>query len=227
MKRRIWELDAFRGICILGMVIVHLLYDLNSAYHIPALQNSRLYRFALDWGAVLFLLLSGICATLGSRSVKRGLTVFAGGMVCSLATYLMYRLGFASKSIIIYFGILHCLGICMLLWPLVKRLPGWLLLLLGVILCTPITATGTWWTMPFGFPPAGFTSSDYFPLLPNFGFFLIGSSLGKYLYSNQITLFPNVNTGNPLITAFCFTGRHTLAIYLLHQPVITALLLIF
>ena len=103
MKRRIWELDAFRGICILGMVIVHLLYDLNSAYHIPALQNSRLYRFALDWGAVLFLLLSGICATLGSRSVKRGLTVFAGGMVCSLATYLMYRLGFASKSIIIYF----------------------------------------------------------------------------------------------------------------------------
>jgi uncharacterized membrane protein len=81
--------------------------------------------------------------------------------------------------------------------------------------------------MPFGFPPAHFASSDYFPLLPNFGFFLIGSSLGKYLYNSKTTCFPNVNTGNPLITAFCFTGRHTLAIYLLHQPVITALLLIF
>ena len=28
MKKRIWELDVLRGICILGVVIVHLIYDL-------------------------------------------------------------------------------------------------------------------------------------------------------------------------------------------------------
>ncbi len=224
MKSRIWELDAFRGVCILGMVIVHLLYDLNSAYHIPALQASRLYRFALDWGAVLFILLSGICATLGRHPIRRGLTVFAGGLICSFATWLLYRLGLAHKSLIIYFGILHCLGVCMLLWPLAKRLPGFLLLLLGAILCIPSAAAGTWWTMPLGFPPPNFASSDYFPLLPNLGYFLIGSSLGKYLYSRKTTLFPNVNTRNPLITAFTFIGRHALLVYLLHQPVITALL---
>ncbi len=230
MKNRIWELDAFRGICILGMVIVHLLYDLNSAYHIPALQNSRLFRFFLDWGAVLFLLLSGICANLGSHPIRRGLTVFAGGLICSFATWLLYRLNLAPKSIIIYFGILHCLGICMLLWPIGKRLPGWLLLSLGAVLAAAgllSTATGSWWTMPFGFPPKSFASSDYFPLLPNSGYFLMGSGLGKYVYKRKTTRFPNVNTHNPLITALTFTGRHTLFVYLLHQPVITALLLIF
>lgn len=227
MKNRIWELDAFRGVCILGMVIVHLLYDLNSAYHIPALQSSRLYRFALDWGAVLFILLSGICATLGRHPIRRGLTVFTGGLICSFATWLLYRLGLAHKSLIIYFGILHCLGICMLIWPLFKKLPGWLLLLLGAILCIPNAAAGAWWTMPLGFPPTDFASSDYFPLLPNLGYFLTGSGLGKYLYSRKTTLFPNVNTRNPLIAALCFTGRHALLVYLLHQPVITALLLIF
>ena len=233
MKGRIWELDVARGIFIIGMVIVHLCYDLTGAYHIPALENSRLYRFFLDWGAVLFLLLSGICATLGSRNIRRGLTVFGGGMLCSLATFLLYRLGFAHKSILIYFGILHCLGICMLLSAFSKKLAGWLLLLTGAALAVfglwlqTQSLPGSWLTMPLGLPPASFTSSDYFPLLPNFGFFLIGSGLGKYLYPRKTTRFPKANPHDPLIAGLAFIGRHTLLIYLLHQPVIAMLLLIF
>ena len=34
MKKRIWELDAFRGICILGVVFVHFVYDLVELYRI-------------------------------------------------------------------------------------------------------------------------------------------------------------------------------------------------
>jgi uncharacterized membrane protein len=76
--------------------------------------------------------LSGICVTLGSRSVHRGLIVLGCGFVCTAVTYGMYRLGLSGKSIIIYFGVLHCLGICMLLWPLVKKCPVWLLVVLGI-----------------------------------------------------------------------------------------------
>ena len=32
MKQRIWELDAFRGICVLGMVVVHFVYDITELY---------------------------------------------------------------------------------------------------------------------------------------------------------------------------------------------------
>ena len=32
MKKRIWELDAFRGLCLLGMVLIHLIYDLTELY---------------------------------------------------------------------------------------------------------------------------------------------------------------------------------------------------
>ena len=34
MKNRIWELDVFRGICIIGVVFVHLMYDLSTLYNI-------------------------------------------------------------------------------------------------------------------------------------------------------------------------------------------------
>ena len=229
MKHRIWELDAARGIFILGMVIVHLLYDLNT----PAVESTWLYQLALNRGAILFILLSGVCSSLSRRPIRRGLMVFGGGVICSLATLSLHRLGFAPKSIIIYFGILHCLGVCMLLGAITKKLPTLLILSLGIILIAANQwlqkqgFSGNWYTMPLGFPPKAFSTADYFPLLPNFGYFLIGSAIGKYVYREKSTRFPNVNTRSPLIAALTFSGRHTLTIYLLHQPVILILLLIF
>ena len=118
MKKRIWELDVLRGVCILGMVLVHLIYDLQTFFSLPFLTNSELFSLIKQWGGVLFLLISGICVTLGSHPVRRGLIVFACGLLCSAVTAGMYVLNMADKSIIIYFGVLHCLGVCMLLWPL-------------------------------------------------------------------------------------------------------------
>ena len=106
MKNRIWELDVFRGICIIGVVFVHLMYDLSTLYNIIDWQYPVWFAFIKRWGGILFILLSGTCATLGRRSVRRGLVVFGCGMVISAVTYGMYRYGF-HKSIIIYFGVLH------------------------------------------------------------------------------------------------------------------------
>ena len=92
MKKRIWELDALRGVCILGMVIVHFVYDLVELYALVPMAYPKWFAFIKDWGGVLFLLLSGTCATLGSGHTRRGLVVFACGMVCTLVTvYGLYR----------------------------------------------------------------------------------------------------------------------------------------
>lgn len=230
MKKRIWELDVLRGVCILGMVVVHLIYDLQTFFSLPFLADSRLFDLIKQWGGVLFLLISGICVTLGSHPVRRGLIVFACGLLCSAVTAGMYVLNMADKSIIIYFGVLHCLGVCMLLWPLFKRLPVWALGLLGL----GLTVLGLWisgnvvvdfpWLIPLGLAPGDFASSDFFPLLPNLGFFLVGAFLGKTLYRKKETLLPRVNPANPVLAFFTLLGKWSLPVYLLHQPVITGLL---
>lgn len=230
MKKRIWELDVLRGVCILGMVVVHLIYDLQTFFSLPFLADSQLFDLIKQWGGVLFLLISGICVTLGSHPVRRGLIVFACGLLCSAVTAGMYFLNMADKSIIIYFGVLHCLGVCMLLWPLFKRLPVWALGLLGL----GLTVLGLWisgnvvvdfpWLIPLGLVPGDFASSDYFPLLSNLGFFLVGAFLGKTLYRKKETLLPRVNPANPVLAFFTRLGKWSLPVYLLHQPVITGLL---
>ena len=228
MKKRIWELDALRGLCILGVVIVHLIYDLVDLYGIIQWDYPSWFAFIKDWGGIIFILLSGICVTLGSHSVRRGLIVFGCGMICTAVTAGMLWLGMAGESIIIRFGVLHCLGLCMILWAVFKKLPTWFLVILSAV----IVALGFWfqgirveatWLFPLGLTAPGFSSSDYFPLFPNLGYFLLGSVLGRVLYRRRQTLLPKVNPQAPVLRFLCFCGRQSLLIYLLHQPVLSGL----
>ena len=232
MKHRIWELDAFRGVCILGMVIVHLIYDLIDLYQLVSWEYPQIILFLMDWGGVLFVVLSGICATLGRKSARRGLIVLGAGMIVTAVTYGMYRLGFADKDILIYFGVLHCLGSCMLLWWLFKRLPTWLLALLAVaavaagFYVNALPRVDIYYLMPFGLPWKGFASSDYFPLLPYLGWFLLGSIIGRTAYRRKDTLLPTVDPNVPILRFLRFCGRHSLWIYLLHQPILSGILML-
>ncbi len=229
MKKRIWELDALRGLCILGMVIVHFVYDLNILYGIVHWNIPTWFSLVQTWGGVLFLLISGISATLGSRSVRRGLIVLGCGMVISAVTYGMYRLGMANLGIIIYFGVLQCLGLCMILWWLFRRLPTWSLAAAGAAM----VVAGLWlrgktfdvslWLMPLGITPNNFFTSDYFPLLPNLGFFLLGAVIGRTAYRNKQTLLPSVREKHPILAFLQLCGKQSLLIYMLHQPVLSGL----
>lgn len=228
MKQRIWEIDALRGICILGMVIVHLLYDLIYVFSLIRL-DAQWFTFLLNWGGVLFFLISGISATLGSRSVRRGLIVFGCGLVLTAVTGSMYLLGYAGKSMIISFGVLHCLGVCMILWPIFRRAPAWVLGILSI----GAIALGMWmktwppvdypYLMPLGVLYRGFATVDYFPVFPNLGYFLLGAAAGKLLYRNKTSLLPNVNSRMPLLAFLQLCGKLSLPIYMLHQPVLTLL----
>ena len=227
MKKRIWELDAFRGLCVIGMIAVHFVYDLVDLYRFVDWEYPAVFNFIKNWGGVLFLLISGICVTLGRHSVRRGLIVFGFGLVVSAVTAGMYLLEFSGKGIIIYFGVLHCLGICMLVWPLFKKAPLWLTIsaaavMIGLGLYFRTFRVDSAFLFPLGLMEKGFMSSDYFPLLPNLGFFLAGAVLGQTLYKNKQTLFPRVNDQNHFIRFLSFCGRHSLWIYLLHQPILTA-----
>lgn len=228
MNRRIWELDALRGLCILGMVVVHFVYDLRDMFGLADFAYPGIFLFIMNWGSVLFLLISGICVTLGSHPVRRGLIVFGCGMVCTLVTGGMYLTGLQGRGIVIWFGILHCLGLCMLLWPLAKRLPNWGLAVAAVALL----ALGYWFRtltvqapflFPLGLTAPGFTSSDYFPLLPNLGWFLLGALTGRTLYRRKQSLFPRIPSGAAGVRFLSWCGRQSLLIYLLHQPVLFGL----
>lgn len=233
LKKRIWELDALRGAFLLIMIAVHITYDLTELMCIVTLKDTRLYDFFRDQAGVLFLLLSGICATLGSKPVKRGLQVLAGAACVTIVTVGMAALGLAGPEIRIWFGVLHCLGMCMLLWPLSRKLPtvGRLLLGIGIILLGGYLLdhlrVDTYLLIPFGIVPRHFASSDYFPLLPHFGWFLIGSVLGQTLYRQRQSLLPDKWSRNPVSRSLMWMGRHSLIIYLLHQPVIYAVIYLY
>ncbi len=220
-RNRIFEIDALRGMCIIGMVGVHLWMNycdffMNSRY--PAFLQ-----FFLDFGGILFVILSGIAVTLGHHPLRRGLIVLAAGLACTAVTYGADALGLG--VIPIWFGILHCLGACMLLAPLLLKLPRWLLPLIGLAVVglgvlTESTYVSSPYLFPLGLQTQSFTSGDYFPLFPYLGWFILGIFVGVTAYKNKTTLLPKVNARCLPIKALCFCGRHSLWIYLAHQPIL-------
>jgi uncharacterized membrane protein len=119
----------------------------------------------------------------------------------------------------------------MLLYPVYRRLPTGAMAVLGVILVIlGYTITNTTvqakWLFPFGFMFPGFASSDYFPLLPHLGWYMLGTVLGRTVYKNKASLLPKVPTGNPFVRFFSFCGRQSLWIYLGHQPILYGVILL-
>ena len=227
-KPRIWELDALRGVCILCVIVVHFLFDLSFFGGLD-LTLPAWYIFIQEYGGAIFVVLSGVCVTLGSKSVRRGLIVFACGMLITAVTYGMYRLGMSGADVVVKFGVLHLLGVCMLVYPAFKKLPPAALALLGLaIAITGYAIRGVvvpqHWLFPLGLTYEGFTSSDYFPLFPQLGYFLIGAAIGKTAYREKKTLLPGSFQKTPVARFFCWCGRQSLFIYLLHQPIVYGLL---
>lgn len=230
-KTRVWELDALRGICILGMICVHLVFDL-SRFGGMSFTLPGWFVFVRQYGHVLFVLISGICATFSSSTLKRGVTVFGAGLLISYVTFYMDMV-IGINGIGIWFGILHMLGLCMILYPLFRRLPFWALALIGAA----FIGLGFWletltvevpYLFPIGLRAKGvFFGSDYFPIFPGLGWFLVGAALGKSVYRRRESLLPRVNADFCLLRFFRWVGKYSLFFYLLHQPVLFILVNLF
>jgi uncharacterized membrane protein len=229
---RIWEIDFLRGVSIILMVCYHLLFDLGEFRGVE-----RFFGFSTDlttvaWKAAqyffaaLFVVLSGISSTLSRNNVRRGLRLLAVSLAVTAVTY------FFDRASAIYFGILQCLAVSILLYGAAFRKAGpaacaaWgaLVLLLGAAL--PTLTKGlvirSDWLLPLGIHTPAYSSFDYFPLLPWLGAFLAGAALGKSVYAPRRSLLPWRLPESFIHVA----GRHSLLIYIFHQPVIMGALYI-
>ena len=233
-------LDTLRGLCVISMVLYHAMYDLVYLKGFPAPWYGDwpgyLWQQSICW---TFILLSGMCWQLSRHHVKRGLLLVGCGAAISLITWL------AMPSQRILYGVLNLLGLsALLLIPLDKlfrKVPAWaglggalLLFALtknvsrgslgfeGLVLCPlPEWLYATDLFAVAGFPSPTFWSTDYFPLLPWFFLFCAGYFLWGLLSQSERAkelLAPGVR---PL----SFLGRHSLIIYLAHQPVLMGVFL--
>lgn len=218
-KSRIWEIDFLRGIALVLMIYFHVIFDLREFYNLPVSYSSGINYFIGKTAAILFMLVSGVSCSISRSNLKRGARVMGAALVISLVTHL-YDPGYGVK-----FGILHFLGTCLLLSPLILRLNPYVLICLGTI-AIPLgnffagISTSNDFLFPVGITSGAFISSDYYPILPWIGIFLYGSALGKLLYKKKRSIF-RFNISSNIISMI---GRHTLIIYLIHQQIILFIL---
>lgn len=236
--KRIHLMDELRGLGIFCMVFFHAFYDMTYIFHIPF--GHVLLDFFTPWQpffAGMFILLSGIACNLSRSNAKRGGLLLLVSLGLTLVTV------FVTPGQEIYFGILHMLAISMLAYalfrPVLEKVPTFVGVIVFFLLFAftygvsdryvgflgiwriplPETLYQTSFLFPLGFPAAGFHSSDYFPLLPWIFLFISGSFLGRYARQNR---FPEWSY-QPRCKFFRFIGKHSLVIYLVHQPVLYGL----
>jgi len=239
--RRIHFIDEVRGFDIILMVFFHMFYTAG-------------YIFGLEWGKILFwffqpvepffagifIFICGISCRLSRNNLKRG------GILLAIALLLTLGLWIFMRDEIVTFGILHFLAVAILLFALLRpaldRVPP----IAGIVACAVLMLFTWWvpyyngsiigikgvlsWEIPVQFKkwwlfPLGLgylPSSDYFPLIPWIFCFLAGSFAGVWAARGQ---FPEwmYRQRAPFLS---FIGRHTLLIYIIHQPVIFAFLYI-
>lgn len=228
--KRIEIIDALRGLSILLMVIHHALYDAVYFLGAPSwLFSNPVFDPLQKFFAGLFIFLSGVSCRFSHSNLKRGIITFLAGWVVSLVTYLVGNPA--------WFGILHLLGLsAVLVGSAEQKFPK---LLHGkrsqkrdvaralVILISTILFVFMWsrvydasynfkgfaW---LGFAYPGYYSSDWFPLLPWFFVFTAGAAAGGFVVERRLP--KKFYTAK--VPFFATVGRNTLAVYVLHQPVL-------
>ncbi len=243
MKTRLHLLDALRGFTLINMIAFHGLWNLVYLFGVRAdwYVGTPGYIWQ-QWICWTFILLSGFCWSFSQNHLKRGTMVFGGGLLVTAVTCLMMP-----ESRIV-FGVLTCIGSCMILMipseKLLRKVPagiglaasfGLFLLLRNIssgslgfealVICRlPASLYRNLLTAYLGFPHPGFFSTDYFPLFPWFFLFVAGYFLHRVLEVRKLNerLF-----GRGQVPVLNWLGRHSLIVYLLHQPVLYGLSLLF
>ncbi len=232
---RFWEVDAARGVAIIMMVVYHTTYDLDFLGGYDIQSTSGLWARFADVTAGFFLFLVGVSLAISrarthlmgwrlfGKYLARGLRIIAYGMVLTVV-FLVLRMG------LVAFGILQLIGVSIILaYPFLRlRITN---LVLGVVIFAAgqyILAQNLYsqslWLLPFGVLPEGVMMPDYRPLLPWFGVVLIGLFFGNVVYSGggrpAGLPYEAPVVARPLLPL----GRNSLFIYLIHQPIVVAVL---
>jgi uncharacterized membrane protein len=225
------------------MVVYHVVYDVD--FLAPGLGPDPL---GGGWGLVpeatasLFLLLAGVSFTISdararsrgltgsrllARHARRAMVVIGAGMVVTGATLL------AIPERYVRFGILHSIGVSLLLAPVIARLGRWCAPVGVAVIATGVAISPLRSDTPglfvLGVRPSGHQTVDYWPLLPWLGVFTLGIALGRVLYPSgrRGALAQRVigRASPPRLPGWVGApGRRSLVIYLVHQPILIALI---
>ena len=233
--KRIHLIDELRGFAIFCMVFYHAFFTM--AYFFNFKPAYLLFNFFTPIEPIfdgLFILISGVCSKLSKSNFKRGAKLLLIALFISAVTYIFVPQAF------IAFGILHMLSLSMIIFALLQKFLDKIPLIFGfttslILFCItfPIShgylglfnlhlvdIPPSWYSFnflfPFGIYNSSFFSSDYFPLLPWIFLFFAGSFLGDLANSNRLPKFMY----ELKFKFLSLLGRHSLLIYVLHQPII-------
>jgi uncharacterized membrane protein len=230
-----------RTVAIVLMIVYHVAYDVHMLAPRVAIDPfDGAWRALQVTCASTFLVVVGISywiahqrgrsrglggSALWRLHARRGREVLAAALLVSLATLVALGTDDAVR-----FGILHLIATAMLVvLPLTVGLGPWnavlgtaaILVGLAVVKETGSDVPGA---LILGFDP-GDAGVDWYPLLPWIGACLIGVAIGAVLYPDGergpwLRRLVQAPRGATLAGA---PGRHSLAIYLVHQPVLLPL----
>lgn len=236
-QSRVRVYDVIRGLCVVSMVGFHYCYDLvelagvDLSWFKPPFED--IWRASISW---TFLLLAGIMCSYSRSNIKRAIKYGLVAFLIWSVTYLV------AVDIPISFGIIFCMSTSTMLYAILRKfgiepkslvslmaficlfllllkLPYGYLQLGGLRISLPSRLYSTEWISWLGFPGPTFSSGDYYPLLPYSLMFLAGSAAGQ--------IIRNVGIPIPVEKISCppleFIGRHALAVYVAHQPLLLLL----
>jgi uncharacterized membrane protein len=226
---RLVLLDAARGFAVVAMVAYHLVWDLgNFDYIDPFFPYSLQFKSAGHAIALSFLFIAGVSLVLAQERNasfgpfwRRLTRLAAAAALVSLGTYLVFPQSF------VFFGILHCIAAASLLaapflflpWPaaLVAAAAAFLA---PRFLAAPVFDAA--WLSWIGLSTVEPSTNDYRPLLPWSGALLAGMAFAKFPGAlHALGAVPAPREGVARIAgALRWLGRHSLAIYLQHQPLL-------
>ena len=239
VKNRIWPVDAARGLAVMLMILYHFCFDLNYFQLIHQDFNNSL--FWLTARAVIvttFLTLVGISLVLAETKNSRYFWIriaklLAAAVLVTAGSYWLFPRSF------IFFGILHFILAASLIGRFMLRY-YWSNLLLGcAIVLLGILYANSWFDQPWlqwlGLMTYKPVTEDYVPIFPWLGVVLTGIFAAKvYRRAAPATTFPGSKKNtkkpaavNPWFNLPIWLGRHSLAVYLLHQPLLLGALALF
>ena len=244
-RRRIGLLDEIRGFSVFLMILYHGFYLMSEVFNLPS--GNVLFKFFMPAQPLIsgiFIAVSGISSRLSHSNAVRGAKLLGVALAFTFATaVLLPKAGLEGFGI--YFGILHFLSVCMLIFALIKPAlnyipPTWGLALcmvlyiltagigdgyLGIAPDFKLIIPAQFYELPYLFPlgiyTKDFTSADYFPLFPKIFLFLASTYFGIYVKSEKLPEWAYKIRVRPV----AWLGKKALLIYIVHVPVLYALVI--
>lgn len=235
MKKRFETLDSLRGVAIVSMVLFHLMFDIKEIFgNNHSWSSGTLVHLWQRSICFTFIIVSGFVWIYGRKNaVRRGLFLTAVGIAVTVVTVIFM------PDAPVYFGVMSFFGCAVLIMipaeKLLRHVPSGVGALFSIVafFFTEYVSYGavklfgnTLFRLPkvlyksdigipFGFPPADFFSSDYFPIIPWMFLYFFGYFLGRLISGSSF--FEKI--GHIKEPIFSFIGRHAVMIYVLHQPI--------